>query len=59
MVIDMRYIDKDEYDMLYKEYIKSQENDAVDDVHNTWDWHSQKQKEFDKKLAQEGIAKQK
>lgn len=55
----MRYIDKEEYDRLFAEFIQSSEDVEVENIEDTWDWWSEKQKEFEKKLSEEGIAKQK
>ena len=54
----VKYITEEEYDRLLNEYVTGLEV-PPDEEEKTWDWFARMQKEFDKTLAEQGIAKQK
>lgn len=51
----MLYLSKDEYEKRLKQYLKEQGSDQTP----SWDWHVEKEREFQKILAESGLAKQK
>lgn len=55
----MIYIEKEEYDRRLKEFLKEQGPSGAQGMASSWAWHVQKEREFQKLLAEQGIAKQK